>query len=184
MAKTPALLAEARDKLSQVQRLAKPVTEEQLYVCLQPLLILYKGPPDYGTTEEGEAMQVAWMQLYMDALKGHPKEALDIAVSEIVRTRKYPTWPMPGDINAAAKETTDEINLILFRLRYAVEKADQHRPAPKKTDDDVAAVRAMVNELKGPDGRIALSKDINSVVPKSNRKATADALRRIADEYQ
>jgi len=180
IAKTPALLAEARDKLALVSRLARPLTPNEVYVALQPLVIMF-GPPDFGQDEVAEEMQGAWFDICAKALKEHPREALDIAVSEWLRIGK-PFFPKPTELNKLAEETSAEIKLIAFRLRMAVERADQHRPTPKRTPEDAAGIRAMVLEMKGADGRLHLApKSTTSVTPPTNRQATAAALRRLAD---
>jgi hypothetical protein len=182
IAANPKLLAEAMEKMSLVSRLAAPVTADQLYVCLQPLLILH-GPPDFGQDEEAEQLQQAWLDIYTKALCQHPKEALEIAVSECIRLRKYNDFPKPGYLNELAQAASDEIRLIDFRLKLAVRKSEEHKPPPKRTPEEALAVKAMVEEMKGPDGRISLGKSVDAVVPPSNRNATAEALRRLAD-YQ
>lgn len=181
VAATPALLAEARDKMSLISRLAGPITPDELYVALQPLLIMF-GQPDFGQDEAAQELQGAWLELYIKALKDRPKEAIEIAVSEWLRKGK-PFFPKPTELNALAEETADEIRLIEFRLKLAVRRADEHRPPPKKTPEEAQAVKQLVADLKGPDGKIHLSKSIDTVVPPSNRRATAEALRRMSD-YQ
>ena len=177
----PKLLAEARDKLSLVSRLAGPTTGDDIYVCLQPLLIMF-GHPDFGQDDAASELQGAWLDLYIAALKDRPKEAIEIAVQEWLRNGK-PFFPKPVELNKLAEETADEIRLIDFRLKLAVRRADEHRPAPKKTPEEALAVKALVNDLKGADGKIHLAKSVDTIVPPSNRRATADALRRLAD-YQ
>lgn len=180
--RAPELLTEARDKLALVTRLASSISGEELYVALQPLLILH-GPPDFGADEEAETLKLAWFAIYEKALCQHPREAIDIAVSECIRLNKYNKFPLPGYLNELAEESSTEIRLIAFRLRLAVERADQHRPIPKRTPEDQAAVKQMADTLKGPDGRIQVAKSVNSVVPPSNRRATAEALRRLGGDY-
>lgn len=182
VAADPKLLAEAREQYNLVARLAAPVSPSDLYICLQPLLILH-GPPDFGQDEEAKGLQQAWLDIYTKALGDHPKEALEIAVSECIRLRKYNDFPKPGYLNELAQAASDEIRLIAFRLKKAVERADEHRPPPKRTPEDAQAVKGMIEEMKGKDGRIQLSKSPDSVVPPSNRSATAEALRRLT-HYQ
>lgn len=180
IAARPNLLAAARNSLATVQRLAAPVTPDILYVCLQPLVILY-GPPDFGQDEAGVELQKAWFDIYATALKDHPRESIELAVSECIRLRKYNDFPKPGYLNELAQQATDEIRLIAFRLKLAVERADQHRPPPERTPEDAAHIKALVDDLKGADGKVRLTKSTASTVPPSNRAATAQALRRLAD---
>lgn len=175
-------MAEAREQMGLVARLARPLTADELYKCLGPLLILH-GPPDFGQDDAGEKLSQAWREIYTKALCHHPREAIEIAVSECIRLRKYPDFPQPGYLNELAQATTDEIRMIEFRLKLAVRRADEHRPPPKRTPEEAQAVKAMVAEMKGPDGRIQLAKNMDTVVPASDRSATANALRRLAD-YQ
>jgi hypothetical protein len=178
---TPALLAEARDRLAVVTRLAKPIGKQDLYVALQPLIIMY-GTPEFGDDETGVEIGATWIDLYLNALKDHPREAIDIAVSECIRLRKYNDFPKPGYLNELAQQTTDEIRLVAFRLRLAVERAEQHRPAPKRTEEETREIKEIISDLKGPDGRIHLgAKSVQSVTPKTDRQATAEALRKMAD---
>lgn len=177
----PKLLAEARDRLNLVSRLAAPIGREALYVAIQPLLIMF-GPPDFGQDEEAESLKKAWFDLYAQAMADRPREAVEIAVAEWLRVGK-PFFPKATELNALAEATAAEIQLIAYRLRRAVERANEHRPTPKKTPEEALAVKQMVEDMKGPDGRIQLAKSMDTVVPPSNRKATAEALRRMAD-YQ
>lgn len=180
VAATPALLAEARDRLSLVSRLTAPLTPDELYVELQPLLILY-GPPDFGQDEEAAMLQRAWFDIYAKTLKDHPREAIQIAVQEALRTLKF--FPKPAELNKLAEATTDELKLIAFRLQYAVRRAEQNRPAPKRTPEDAAKIKELVEEMKGPDGRVHLTKSTSTAVPTTTRQATAEALRRLSN-YQ
>lgn len=182
VAADPKLLAEARDRLNVVSRLAGPTPKDEVYNVLQKLVVMY-GAPDFGQDAEAVAMQKVWFDIYYDVLKNHPREALDLAVFEVLRTRKYSSFPQAAEISAMAQEATDEIRLIAFRLQLAVKRADEHKPAPKRTMEDTAAVRQMMAGLRGPDGRIQLGagKSMDSVVPPSDRRATAEALRKLAD---
>lgn len=177
---TPELLAEARDKLSLVSRLAAPIDRDSLYAAIQPLLIMF-GPPNFGQDDVAEELQQAWFDIVLAALKDHPRESIDIAVSEWMRIGK-PFFPKPSELNALAQEATDEIRLIAFRLRLAVTRADLHRPPPKRTEEETQEIKAMTAELRGPDGRIHLgAKSVQSVTPKTDRQATAEALRKMSD---
>jgi len=179
IAGNPKLLAEAREKLSLVSRLAAPITPDELYVCLQPLVLLH-GVPDFGQDDAAADLQVAWFDIYVKALQEHPKEAIEIAVFEAIRLRKYDKFPLPGYLNELATESTTEIRLIAFRLRYAVEKGGENRPPRKRTAEDAQVVGEMLADLRGPDGRIHLAKSASEATPPTDRRATAEALRRLA----
>lgn len=174
----PKLMAEAREQLGAVSRLAQPIGSTDLYVAIQPLVIMF-GPPDFGQDEVAKELQKAWFDLYEAALKDHPREAIDIAVSEWLRVGK-PFFPKPTELNALAEATTAEIRLIAFRLRVAVEKAEEVRPPRKRTPEDAQVVGEMLASLRGPDGRIHLAKSTASATPPTDRTATAEALRRLA----
>lgn len=176
--RSPKLLAEARDKLSLVSTLASPQSPSDLYVSIQPLVIMF-GPPDFGQDAEGKTLQRAWFDIYASTLKEHPKEAIEIAVAEWLRVGK-PFFPKPSELHKLAEESSAEIRLIAFRLRYAVERADEYRPAPKRTVEQTQEMKAMADKLRGPDGKIHLTQSTADVVPATDRSATAAALRRLA----
>lgn len=179
IARDPKLLAAARDQLSTVSRLAQPLTENELYIALQPLVIMY-GAPDFGQDAEAAHLQRAWFDIYKTTLKEHPKEAIEIAVAEVLRTHRYNKFPLPADLHKFAQETTAEIKMIEFRLRKAVQRADEHRPPPKKNPEDKEAVKAMIDDMRGADGHIHLTKASHTATPATDRRATAEALRRLA----
>lgn len=174
----PRMLAEAREQLNLVSRLAQPIGGPDLYVAMQPLVIMF-GPPDFGQDAVAQDLQRAWFDLYEQALKDHPREAIDIAVAEWLRIGK-PFFPKPTELNKLAEDSTAEIRLIAFRLRHAVEKSDELRPPRKRTPEDAQIVGEMLADLRGPDGRIHLAKSTSEAIPPADRRATAEALRRLA----
>jgi hypothetical protein len=155
IARSPKLLAEAQEKLSLVLRLAAPISSEQLYAELQPLLIMFNGAPDFGQDPEADKLQVVWFDIYAKALAKMPVEAVNIAVSEWMRVGK-PFFPKPSELHKLAEPTATEINMIAWRLKKSVEDAAQHRTVDK-SPEEIERVKAMIDELRGPDGKISLA---------------------------
>lgn len=157
IAAVPALMAEVKEKVNLVTRLASPIGSDGVYIALQPCLIMW-GPPDFGSDKEADAMAKAWIDIYAKALKDLPKEALEIAVSEWFRTGK-PYFPRPTELNKLAQETAAEIRLIAWRMRKAAEYVEKKTPV-ERTPEDVEKVKAMIAEMRGPDGRIQLGRSM------------------------
>lgn len=157
IAASPKLLAEARDKLSLISRLAGPTEAEDLYVCMEPLLIMF-GAPDFGQDQGASKLQKAWFALYVQALKDMPRESIEIAIQLWLQKGK-PFFPKPTELYALAEKEALEIRLIAHRLKRAVERAAEHKPVPRKADD-VKRARELIAGLKDRDGRIRLGKSI------------------------
>lgn len=181
---TPALMDEAKTAVALVSRLAGPTSTDDLYIALQKLLVLY-GPPDFGQDKNAAGLKKAWFAMYADVLCPHPLEAIKIAVDECIRIRKFDKFPTPGYLNELAEESAAEIKMIAFRLKKAVAKAAKPPPPPKRTPEESMEIAAIVADMKGADGKIRLApKSIATVVPPTDRKATAEALRRLSDDFQ
>lgn len=176
IARNPALLAECREKVALVQRLARGATPEQIYVELQPMLVLY-GPPDFGSGKEADALQAAWMDVYVKALKDVPREALEFAVSEHIRVGK-PFFPKPTELNKLANEKAIEARLLAWRVRKAAEQAAaDERFKARPTPEERERVRRMAAEFTGR----TLPGD-PSPRPQDAQHQMAEDLRRAADD--
>lgn len=143
---SPALLAEAREKVDLVTRLTARLSAEQVYVLLQPLLILF-GPPDHGDGPEAKTLDRAWLDLHTQAYRDIPKEALEAAVSDWIAHGK-PFFPKPTELVKLADKRATDLRKIAWRLRQAAEKSAPRQRA-ETTDEQRAAAKARLQEAMG-----------------------------------
>ena len=139
------LLAECRRSLPDIERLARKCGPEAVYEELQRALILF-GPPDFGPGTR--ALTETWIDIYRAALGHLPREALAYAVSQHIAFGK-PFFPKPSELNALAKKSAEEIWLVAWRAKKAVEHADKVAPVtetPEERARGLAMVRRLDNE--------------------------------------
>lgn len=153
----PALVEEAKSQLPVVERLSAPTDPAALYKIMQKLWIANLSfQPEFGTDEDGKVLQRAWFDVYAEALCPLPAEALQIAVDEWLRQGKG-SWPQASDIYKLAEKEAQEIRLIAWRLRKAVFYTERDSKPPPTADDRAKAL-ALLEEMRGPTGRVSLAK--------------------------
>lgn len=178
----PTMMAEARSALETVQRLASPLTKDNLLLAYADLFLIYPQP-DFGEGPDGEMLSDSWLDVHYRHLGEWPFESVKKAVDTYIQSGKYNIFPKPADLIDVAKADAMEIKLIAYRLRRAVESGVT-RAVPEKTEEDRAKVRQMMAEMRrGPGGKIKLSPTNDAVVPLHNHTQAAEALRRIADRH-
>lgn len=162
IARTPALLAEARDKAGLIARLTAPLSEPDVYEALQPCLILW-GAPDHGDGPEAAAADRFWLATHTKAYRNLPREALDHGVSEFIRTGKAYGFPKPSDIVRLAEPKAQELRMVAWRIQKAAEAAAAPKPvempaevreANKARLADLAKTLAAKGMAVGPASRL------------------------------
>lgn len=144
--KDRALYSAVQKIAPQMAKKTAPMDEATVYVCLQPLIVIY-GPPRFADTAEGQAMAQMWLKVYTEALKGMPVEALEHAVSEYIRSgppkfrQKAWNFPEPSDLVGYAKPVAQKVMGMAWRIKAAAE-------APPFVDRDSEEFRAEQADLK------------------------------------
>lgn len=150
------LLSEARRVQPHIAKLAAGITHDEVFVALQPLVILF-GTPSYGDGEAGDALYRSWVSLYARALCKLPREALEHAVSEWIERGtpnaegKYkgkPRFPFPEELITLAQPVHLRISTLAYRLKKAVELADKAHGQTQIDPEERARVKAMFADLK------------------------------------
>ena len=135
------LLDECRRALPAISRLCAHCGQDGVYVCLQPLIILF-GAPDFGKATA--ALLKTWVELYGDALGHLPRESLECAVSDWIANGK-PFFPKPSELKALGEKHAAEVWKIAYRVRAAVTAANKEAPAVE-TPEERARGLAMARE--------------------------------------
>lgn len=148
----PKLMEEVRSVAPLVARMALPLSEADVAEILGPLVLLY-GTPDFGSDRAlAASMTHAWRATYAKALRNVPREALEHAVSEWIRVgdpinpRRSASFPKPVDLISLSKEKSEEIHMISYRIRKALESVGETKPAPTQAEKD--EVRSFLANLK------------------------------------
>lgn len=141
------LVSECRRMLPIVQRLAKPVQRAEIKIALQPLLLMF-DPPSFGKGREAEQLEGAWQEVYVKALSGLSREALEHAITRWCEIGK--TFPKPAHLRELAEPVQLKVALVAWRMRKAVEIADKAWKAAQSVPDDPqvkAGFKALLAEL-------------------------------------
>lgn len=142
--RSPAMLNEARDRLTLVTRIVGPLSREQVYACLQPALILW-GPPDHGEGPAAAAADRLWLETYTRAFRNLPREALEYAVDAWIMKGKPYTFPKPADLVSLGENRASELRKMAWRLRRAVEAVPDTKPK-ELTEEEREAAKAKIAE--------------------------------------
>lgn len=180
MARTPALLDEARKVAPLLAARMAPNTPEDIVTQIGRLKSVY----GLGDRTEGEWEALG--EAYIEALEPIPAECLAHAI--VVWNRTGDRFPLPGQIYKLAKEEQTKLQLAAWRARKASEYRDHHRPPPSA--EERAKVKAMLDELRGPDGAVRFGGAEPKTIPPAPRPTyrtpaqMAEDLRRAADEEE
>jgi hypothetical protein len=182
IAANPARMAEAREKLSLVARVAGPVGPDACYVALQPLVIQY-GIPPFGPGEEGAAMQEAWWRTTIKALQDLPRESLDLAVDRYIATQTRHYFPNPGTLRKLCEAHATKVRMVAWRIRKAVEENGENtRPPPEVTKEVGDNFRNLAQQLKAsrlerqamaPAGRFGDPHRVGDAIPGALRQSAS-----------
>lgn len=154
IARTPALLAEAKRILPGLEAQAKwPAGAEGVKRVIGSRFGLYPQP----TRDAGE--WTAWWSDYLSALQDIPLPALEAAMVEWVRKPDAQFLPKPGELRYMALQTQTREALAYQRARQAVDteqpfvgermhvQAPPKREIPQPTAADKARVKAWAAEF-------------------------------------
>lgn len=161
-----------------IRRLAGESTSEQIWRAYQPLLLIF-DPKDFGNGKEGEDLQAAWFEVHVQVMKKYPLEAIEIAVAEWLGPKGKAWMPKPSELAKLAEEASFEIKLIAYRVRRAVDAAASYAPPRERSPEDRAQVKRMLDDMRGPDGKIQLVRRVDHPTPIGDQHRVAANLRRL-----
>jgi hypothetical protein len=143
LAKSPALLAEARDCRAALEARAFDCGPERVMATLTPLFAVFPQP------NRSEAEWTAWWSAYLEDLSDIPVEALKAAVVEYRRKADAEFFPKPGPLRALALEAGRPLLTALSRARRA-ERIEPPKPILQPVTPELAAETvAAVNKHLG-----------------------------------
>lgn len=176
IARTPALLDEVREVAPRLAARQTPCGPEGVMAVLLPLKSVY------GLGDRSEAEWATFWAAYIDALDVLPAECLAEAV--IVWNRTGDRFPVPAQLFKLARAEQTKLQMAAWRAKKAAEFRERHSPGP--TPEERARVKAMMDEMRGPDGRMVLGGAQRMPGPAPTLAPTpaqaAEALRRAADQ--
>lgn len=141
---------------------------------MEPLVTMY------GRPKKIDSELTAWWLLYFEALSSLPRIALDYAVSEYIRTSTIHMIPAPGILTKLAQPWYLLIGTAYNRCRRVRSMPEPRQPI---SAEERARVRQMMDEMKGPDGRVRLPPRTGSnpmyppAPPRESRQQAAERIR-------
>jgi hypothetical protein len=178
IARIPALLDEARAVAPRIQARLAPAGPEGVLAQVVPLKSIY----GLGDRSKGEWAE--FWDAYIKALDPLPAECLAEAI--VAWNRKGDRFPTPGQLFTLGKEAQSRLHIAAWRATKAAEYREAHAPMP--SPEERAKVKAMMDEMRGPDGAIRLgAKAIppaHTAPPNRTPQQVAEELRRRAAENE
>jgi hypothetical protein len=176
IARNPTMLDEAKAAAPRLAARTRPGGAEAVLAALVPLKTVY------GLGDKSEGEWVAFWGAYVDALEVLPAEAIVEAI--VIYNRQGAHFPKPGELFKIADVAAKNLHIAAYRAKKAADYRERHAPAPSA--EDRAKVKALLDELRGPDGSIRLGMKAMpraaGPAPGLTRQGMADKLRRQADQ--
>jgi hypothetical protein len=119
---------------------------DAVVAALQPLVLMF-GARDFGKGEAGEALQRAWIKLYVDALAALPAETIAYAVKEWL-AHGAPFFPKPSELVKLAEPKAIELRAMAYKLKMIAERWDADAPQKSTVEDQIRVQRGF-EELAG-----------------------------------
>lgn len=131
-----------------LQRLVAPMDRNELYVRLQPLILLY-GPPKLDGEKLSEAqvaaLDNAWLDVWTRLLRGTTREAFSLAVDRWMAAHKW--WPQPSELIKLAQPLSNEQHKLAYRVKVACEQIGQKRVTAEERREVGQSFHNLADEL-------------------------------------
>lgn len=131
-----------------LQRLVARMDRNEVYVRLQPLIMLY-GPPKIDgerlSESQADALNNAWLDVWTRAMKSTTREALSVAVDRWISSHKW--WPQPSELIKLAQPLSNEQHKLAYRVKVACEQIGQKRVTAEERREVGQSFHNLADEL-------------------------------------